>query len=390
MNNKRIALVLAILLCLCMAVGASASEENSLRFSLQADAVVEQLGVAAVKTGETVTVSLRIDENPGFLVANGQIRFDNEQLELTDIQILVEDLQINQVQNYPGLVKFIYGNVEKALTEEDYPLTKTTGTVAKLTFRVLSDDDQALSITVSSNENSVLIRNTVTGKPTAATYAVTGGQVTVHAVGATHSHEGYATVEAGNGIAPTCAQAGRETDLLCGHCGQTVKTGETIPATGNHVYDMENGTVVKQATCVQDGQMCYYCVCGATFTQTVSATGVHAWDDGKITKAAGCEEDGVRTFTCGDCGKTKTEAIAAAGEHRWDDGVVTQAATRTENGTMTYTCLDCGAIKTQSIDKLPAKDYTVVIYVIGAVLILLIVGGVGIYLLRHRNRPGKY
>ena len=39
----------------------------------------------------------------------------------------------------------------------------------------------------------------------------------------------------------------------------------------------------------------------------------HNWDNGKVTKEAGCEEPGVKTYTCSACGETKTEAIPATG-----------------------------------------------------------------------------
>lgn len=39
----------------------------------------------------------------------------------------------------------------------------------------------------------------------------------------------------------------------------------------------------------------------------------HVWDEGVVTTAPTCTEEGVRTYTCLDCGKTRTEAIPAAG-----------------------------------------------------------------------------
>ena len=59
----------------------------------------------------------------------------------------------------------------------------------------------------------------------------------------------------------------------------------------------------------------------------------HAWDGGKVTKAATETEDGVKTFTCTRCDETKTETIPATGSvnitemftdvsHSWaDDGI---------------------------------------------------------------------
>ena len=48
----------------------------------------------------------------------------------------------------------------------------------------------------------------------------------------------------------------------------------------------------------------------------------HTWDEGKVTKAATCTEDGEMLYTCTRCGETKTEIIPATG-HNYEDGVCT-------------------------------------------------------------------
>ena len=108
-------------------------------------------------------------------------------------------------------------------------------------------------------------------------------------------------------------------------------------------------------TCTEDGYTFYYCencysayqTSSNSYTEAISATG-HTWDDGTVTTAATCTEEGVMTYTCTVCGTTKTEAISATG-HTWDDGTVTTAATCTEEGVMTYTCTVCGTTKTEAI-----------------------------------------
>ena len=113
----------------------------------------------------------------------------------------------------------------------------------------------------------------------------------------------------------------------------------------------------------------------------------HTWDNGKVTKAATCEDVGVKTYTCTDCGETKTEDIAALGhdfaaeftsddtshwhecsrcgvhmgaeEHTWDKGTVTKAAACTEKGSMTYKCTECDETKTEEIKAL-GHDFSAV------------------------------
>ena len=74
----------------------------------------------------------------------------------------------------------------------------------------------------------------------------------------------------------------------------------------------------------------------------------HAWNSGKVTKAATCTANGVKTYTCTKCKATKTEAIKATG-HSYDAGKVTKAPTATTVGVKTYTCTKCKATKTETI-----------------------------------------
>lgn len=78
-------------------------------------------------------------------------------------------------------------------------------------------------------------------------------------------------------------------------------------------------------------------------------TEAHGWDDGVVTKAATCKEEGVLTYTCAACGATKTESIQKTKDHVWDNGTVTKEATCVAEGEMTYTCTVCGATKTDVI-----------------------------------------
>ena len=78
------------------------------------------------------------------------------------------------------------------------------------------------------------------------------------------------------------------------------------------------------------------------------STCAHNWDEGKITKEATCEEDGVKTITCKVCNETKTEVIPATG-HNWDEGKITKEATCKEDGVKTITCKVCNETKTEVI-----------------------------------------
>ena len=107
------------------------------------------------------------------------------------------------------------------------------------------------------------------------------------------------------------------------------------------------GVVTTEPTCIDKGVRTYTCVCGATRTEEIPATGEHNVDtehwvtddtshwhacttegctytedkaehsfgEGTVTKEPACDEKGEKTYTCSECGKTVTEEIAALGHN---------------------------------------------------------------------------
>ena len=93
--------------------------------------------------------------------------------------------------------------------------------------------------------------------------------------------------------------------------------GQPIYATLG-TYQLKDGDVVRM----------YYVACP-------TESGQHTWNDGQITTAATCTENGVMTYTCTMCSDTKTEVIPATGHAygepvwKWTDGF---------EATATFTC----------------------------------------------------
>ena len=71
--------------------------------------------------------------------------------------------------------------------------------------------------------------------------------------------------------------------------------------------------VVTAPTCSAKGYTTHTCACGDSYVDAYTDALGHAWDEGKVTKAATETETGVKTFTCARCGETKTEVIPAGG-----------------------------------------------------------------------------
>lgn len=66
----------------------------------------------------------------------------------------------------------------------------------------------------------------------------------------------------------------------------------------------------------------------------------------KVTAAATCVEDGVKTFTC-SCGDSYTEKIDATGQHDWSDWSTETQAYVDKNGTEKRFCSTCSASETR-------------------------------------------
>jgi hypothetical protein len=129
----------------------------------------------------------------------------------------------------------------------------------------------------------------------------------------------------------------------------------TIAATG-HSWD--NGKVTTAATCTEDGVKTYTCTaCDDTKTETIEKLG---HDYVAVVTAPTCTAEGYTTHTCSRCENSYVDTTIAATGHSWDNGKVTTAATCTEDGTKTYTCQNCGETQTETIEKL-GHDYVAVV-----------------------------
>ena len=66
---------------------------------------------------------------------------------------------------------------------------------------------------------------------------------------------------------------------------------------------------------------------------------------------ATCVADGTLGRTCSVCGLEEhiIDAGTATGVHTWDEGVVSKKPTVTQEGEMLYTCINCGATRTEAI-----------------------------------------
>ena len=158
--------------------------------------------------------------------------------------------------------------------------------------------------------------------------------------------EGEVTLEA------TCTTEGRVT-YVCRRAGCDYTTEDTIAPLG---HDMDEGVVTLAATCTTEGVLTHSCTrCDATEDDTIAPLG---HDMKTRVVEATCTTSGYTLHYCDrdGCDEERiTDEVRATG-HELDDGVVTQAATCLENGTLTRSCTHPGCSYTET-SVIPATDH---------------------------------
>lgn len=191
---------------------------------------------------------------------------------------------------------------------------------------------------------------------------------------------------------PTCAKAGSKYKK-CTVCDEKLEVEEIAVLAHTEAVD-----AAVEPTCDKagktEGKHCSVCNVVLVAQNDVPALG-HKWNDGEITTAPTCDQNGVKTFVCTVCNQLKMEKVAALGHvemvdeavdatctavgktagkhcsvcnavfvaqaeipalgHDWDDGAVTTEPTCTDKGVKTYKCARCEEIKLEAIEALGHK-----------------------------------
>ena len=139
-------------------------------------------------------------------------------------------------------------------------------------------------------------------------------------------------------VAPTCTTTGLTEGKHCSVCGEILIPQEVVAAL-DHAYDNACDTTCNNNGCDHTREPSHDYVWIIDVEATISSTGLKheectvchvtrnentvidkvshqcQWDEGVVTTAPTCEEEGVKTYTCtvANCGATKTEAVAALG-----------------------------------------------------------------------------
>lgn len=148
--------------------------------------------------------------------------------------------------------------------------------------------------------------------------------------------------------APDCETPGYTTHT-CTRCGDSYTDSYTAPT--NHTYG--EGTVTKEPTCTEEGEMTYTCSCGESHTEPIPKL---SHDYAPTVTDPTCTEMGYTTHTCTVCGDSYKDTYTMAAGHSWDDGETVTQPTLISKGLLRQTCTVCGETKDTVLPALTSCD----------------------------------
>ena len=305
---------------------------------------------ATANPGDTVDITINIENNPGITSAAMDVKFPDE-LTLTDVT-----LERNTYTGpFNGPQSFPVKNSARLNWANGLADTDTSGLFATLTFAVsdtAAEGTYAITVTYDPDDVFNVAEDNID-------FHVSNGSITI-------GHK-LTKVDAKDA---TCAEPGNSAYWICSNCGKFFadEAGKTEIEENSWVISAAHTLIktdAKAATCTEVGNSAYWTcsTCGKYFSDEAGKNEI-AKDSWVIpaghnltkteAKAATCTEDGNNAYyTCSACGKifkdadgktattVETEKIAATGHTMTKTEA--KAATCTEDGNNEYyTCSACG------------------------------------------------
>ena len=399
MQSKRILIPLLAVLLIALLAGTSivsaAAEADPFTVTVNVtcdDAVMDEPLV--VQPGDTLTVSLAVKNNPGFMWLTMNLAYNTEVLELvTDDNGIVHTLNtaiVGDLSEGEYTVKEdVSGNVYVALLPSDFAASADEdGEIITFSFKVKANVHGDLDFAVSDAKAynfSMQPLTVVNGEDAAYVHTFTAAPKTEEATCTTPATKTYTcdsckedvviiTAEAaGHNVVPvpaknpTCDEDGNIAHFYCEACDgyftdaaatvEIQKANTVLPATGHNTKELP----AKAADCLEDGNIaCWQCeTCEKYFSDEAGTTEL-AVEDVVITAtghdyqvvpgtAATCTTDGLTDGeACTVCGDVKTAQTVITSEgHK----LVTLPAVEPDGKTPGLTegkqCSVCGLITLQ-------------------------------------------
>lgn len=335
-NNKLISILLALLVCFSLVVTVSATSDNQ-NFTIAVEA-----NPSTVVYGNTIKVSVMINENPGNLGVNFDVKWNSE---LEYVSYDVSGTAFNPVKVTPKDNRIIVTIGDPSLGVQ-YPNLATkiegTGKVIDLTFKVKEGadadaltkvyldrtsycdlsgkghdlDDVALDVNVISSSH----KHTAGAEPTCTT-----NQICTHCFMELAPALGHKMVTDA-GVAATCTQSGLTEGKHCERCDEATVAQEVIPALGHDMVTDKAVAPTCTATGLTEGKHCSRCDEATVAQEVVAALGHTEVVDAAV--AATCSKTGLTEGKhCSVCNEilVKQETVAKK-DHKYSDTWVNTSA----------------------------------------------------------------
>ena len=289
----------------------------------------------AVRPGDVVTVSVKVEETPGVAATRVALKYDTQLFEPVLNKDGELDYTVGEVFDEKQTVKALDGKIVYA-SNFVYGTTKNsgkTGVLMTVSFRAKNTADADGAFTLVHENVGDSVRLTDAGRLNTSFTIVTGS----HAVSVHNFGEGVrkdATCLAGGGTSYTCTT-----------CGYELVT-DTVSATG-HDWDAPSYVWADDHTACTATRVCKN---DASHVETEAATVVS-----EITAAPTCESDGVKTFTAtfeNEIFETQTATEAISGGHNYGELIAKVEPTCEKPGKNAYyKCADCGKLFNESKEE---------------------------------------
>lgn len=353
MQSKRILIPLLAVLLIALLAGTSiVSAAEAAPFSVTVDVTCDDAVMAdplVVQPGDTLTVSLAVKNNPGFMWLTLNLAYDTDVLELvTDEEGIVHELKTEVVGELGAgeytVVEDVPGNVYIALLPSDFAASATEdGGIIEFSFKVKDavhgDLDFAVSnakaydftmtaLDVVGGEDAAYVHTFVSAPktddatctaPATKTYTCDTCEEEVVITTGTPVGHSITPVAAKN---PKCDEEGNIAHFYCEACDgyftdaaatvEIQKANTVIPALGHDTKEIG----AKTATCTEDGIIaCWQCETCEKYFSEEAATNELAVED-VVTTAPGHNYEVVKgtPVTCLADGLSDGEACTVCGD----------------------------------------------------------------------------
>ncbi len=344
--KKLTTICLCLLLVAAMAVTTFAAEGATFKAESSAESLYR---------GDTVTLTVSVNCDQEATSYGLMLSYDTEIFELAEGTCSVADTLVSSFNN--GFA-FMFRNP-----------TAYSGTVGTVTLKV--KDTAAFGTAKIVCEPSV--------KNGSESVAATGCTVSVE-ITCNHSYGAWA--EEGTGHTQTCSVCGDAKnadhkwndgtvtkEATCTEEGTTLYTCVDCGATKEEAVAMIDHSYGRWENADEENHKQVCSVCGKEETEAHAYGETPESDENSHWYACVCgqkKDEAAHTFdetvwannedshwhTC-ECGAKSGEVA-----HAWDEGKVTVEATENNEGEKTYTCGDCGATKTEVLPKVPGNPQT--------------------------------